>query len=25
VTLTVQRNGREVPVEVDVMDIGRRG
>ena len=25
VTLTVQRDGREVPVEVDVMDIGRRG
>jgi S1-C subfamily serine protease len=25
VTLTVQRDGREVPVEVDVMDIGHRG
>src|SRR5437868_5936520 len=25
VTLTVQREGREVPVEVEVMDIGRRG
>src|ERR1700746_442604 len=25
VTLTVQRDGREVPVEVEVMDIGRRG
>src|SRR5205807_4550652 len=25
VTLTVQRDGRQVPVEVDVMDIGRRG
>src|SRR5262249_38245894 len=24
VTLTVQRDGREIPVEVDVMDIGRR-
>ncbi|HEU4357666.1 MAG TPA: trypsin-like peptidase domain-containing protein [Xanthobacteraceae bacterium] len=24
VTLTVQRDGREMPVEVDVMDIGRR-
>jgi len=25
VTLTVQRDGREVPVEVEVTDIGRRG
>src|SRR6516165_66457 len=25
VTLTVQRDGREMPVEVEVMDIGRRG
>jgi len=25
VTLTVQRDGREIPVEVEVMDIGRRG
>jgi S1-C subfamily serine protease len=25
VTLTVQRDGREVPVDVEVMDIGRRG
>src|SRR5215469_3684897 len=25
VTLTVQRDGRETPVEVEVMDIGRRG
>jgi 2-alkenal reductase len=25
VTLTVQRDGREVPVEVDVMDLGPRG
>jgi len=24
VTLTVQRDGREMPIEVDVMDIGRR-
>jgi 2-alkenal reductase len=25
VTLTVQRDGRDVPVEVEVTDIGRRG
>ena len=25
VTLTVQRDGRDVPVEVEVMDIGHRG
>jgi 2-alkenal reductase len=25
VTLTVQRDGRQIPVEVEVMDIGRRG
>jgi len=25
VTLSVQRDGREIPVEVEVMDIGRRG
>jgi S1-C subfamily serine protease len=25
VTVTVQRDGREVPVEVEVTDIGRRG
>jgi hypothetical protein len=24
-TLSVQRDGREIPVEVEVMDIGRRG
>jgi 2-alkenal reductase len=25
VTVSVQRDGRETPVEVEVMDIGRRG
>jgi 2-alkenal reductase len=25
VTVNVQRDGREIPVEVEVMDIGRRG
>jgi S1-C subfamily serine protease len=25
VTLTVQRDGREMPVDVEVADIGRRG
>ena len=25
VTVSVQREGREVPVELEVMDIGRRG